>query len=486
MTTITDSEKREIERILALREYARRDLITFFKYFAWPVIEPSTVLSINWAMELMADHLMALGKRELGEYKHSLLISVPPRHSKSSIATIVFPMWLWLTDPSERFLHLSYNMELAITHSVSRRDLVRSNQYQLLRRIDLVGNDQKTKFANKDKGVSYVQPKNRVTGKGSTGIIMDDMHSTVDTAEDIAKTVEYYKNGIRSRKNQIDSFKLIVMQRVGESDIANQAIEEGYYHLNIPAMDAQRRTYFFLRSSRSIEVPENTLIDPTRLTDDLETLQANPRVWATQYLQKPAPDSGLLFQKKLFIDNLAYWNATYSRRIITCDTASTDKDYSCNWAMLVYDLTTSASTNCLRDVECNKYEYASGKEALANLILKWNPTEVLIEDKSTGTSLLSDLPYVLGVNCPKLTAIPVKAGDNKKKRAARAADVMRYLNNVLPIHSHWKDKFLKEILFFPNSAYDDQVDSMSQFYNYIQDEQNEMLEEQGKVFSLMG
>lgn len=39
---------------------------------------------------------------------------------------------------------------------------------------------------------------------------------------------------------------------------------------------------------------------------------------------------------------------------------------------------------------------------------------------------------------------------------------------LIPEAALWRDEFLKEVLAFPGSRHDDQVDSMEQFLRYIQ------------------
>jgi predicted phage terminase large subunit-like protein len=468
-----NQDRREIERILAQREICRRNLFEFFKVVAWPQIEPGTTLSTNWCVELICDHLEALGRRELGEFNHSLAIWVPPRHSKSSLACITFPMWLWLRDATERFLHVSYNLDLTMTHAAQRRDLVRSRDYQLLRTVGLCDDNKKT-IRNKDGGYSKILPKGRVTGNGGTGLIMDDVHPTTASAHEIEKDLVFYNSGLKSRLNQVDSFKLLIMQRVGEHDLGWQCEEEGYKVLKVAAMANERRQYHFLRQNKVIEVPENTLIDPSRLTDSLENLVKDAKTWATQYLQTPKIDGGSIFDPSAIATNPAYGMVDYKHCVISVDSASSEAEYSCYWAITVWNYSDPRGLIYLRWVHREKMEYFKGKETLRELIELYKPWAVLIENKSTGISLLSDLPSILD-HQPKL--VPIKPKGSKIVRAERASDLLKYRTLAAPGDAPWFEDYKKELEYFPLSAYDDQVDSTSQLINWVGDSIAEEREE---------
>src|SRR5215469_6984331 len=96
-----------------------------FKHFlrlAWPVIEPATKLSWNWHIDALAEHLQSVHEGQI----HKLLINIAPGHAKSSIVSILWPMWCWLTDPSIRWLCASHSLDLAIRDNRNCRLLIES------------------------------------------------------------------------------------------------------------------------------------------------------------------------------------------------------------------------------------------------------------------------------------------------------------------------------------------------------------------------
>src|SRR5438067_6694340 len=87
------------------RERCEGSLIEFFAC-AWPQFDPAPV-KINWHHELIAEHLEAVTRGEI----RKLLISVPPRCSKTSLVNVCWPAWIWaqpgagpLSGPQVRFM----------------------------------------------------------------------------------------------------------------------------------------------------------------------------------------------------------------------------------------------------------------------------------------------------------------------------------------------------------------------------------------------
>src|SRR5580658_2613565 len=97
------------------RKLAERSLREFVRQ-AWNVLEPKVPYCENWHNELLIEVLEAVAA---GEHRR-VIVNLPPRSGKSLLASIFFPVWVWLNNPSERFLFASYSSLLASKHSVDR------------------------------------------------------------------------------------------------------------------------------------------------------------------------------------------------------------------------------------------------------------------------------------------------------------------------------------------------------------------------------
>lgn len=116
----------------------------------------------------------------------------------------------------------------------------------------------------------------------------------------------------------------------------------------------------------------------------------------------------------------------------------------------------------LLDIYRDWLEYPQLKKCARNLIDKWRADAILIEDKASGQSLIQDLKQEghLGV-------IAIKVKLDKITRFASVSAIIEGGGVFLPQNSSWLADYQHELVTFPNGAHDDQVDSTSQFLEWI-------------------
>ena len=105
------------------------------------------------------------------------------------------------------------------------------------------------------------------------------------------------------------------------------------------------------------------------------------------------------------------------------------------------------------------------KRLVIGLHRQFSADDVIIEDKSSGTSLIQQLKsegslYPIAFN-PEGDKIMRMHAQSSKIQAGQV---------LLPREAPWLDTFLNEILAFPGSSHDDQVDSLSQFLKWANDQ----------------
>jgi len=69
------------------RRAASASLYEFVKQ-AWAVVEPGVKFVESWHIQVICEHLEAISSGDI----RKLLINIPPRHSKSTIVSVMFPM----------------------------------------------------------------------------------------------------------------------------------------------------------------------------------------------------------------------------------------------------------------------------------------------------------------------------------------------------------------------------------------------------------
>ena len=103
-------------------------------------------------------------------------------------------------------------------------------------------------------------------------------------------------------------------------------------------------------------------------------------------------------------------------------------------------------------------EYPHLIEMVLQQYRQYSPEALLVEDKGTGTSLIQDLQYR-----HRIGAIARKPEGDKETRLSTASLIIESGKVHFPREAPWLGDFLDEVLRFPQTKFDDQVDSLSQY-----------------------
>jgi len=109
----------------------------------------------------------------------------------------------------------------------------------------------------------------------------------------------------------------------------------------------------------------------------------------------------------------------------------------------------------LLDVFRRKLEFPDLKRFVRELAALHRAQIVLIEDKASGSSLIQELR---AEHFSLVQAAPALDGDKVMRLRAQTAKIEGGFV-LFPRQAHWLDTYLRELISFPNSKYDDQVDS---------------------------
>lgn len=236
-------------------EEMRRDLKKFV-IGAWRFVDPAPFVD-GWCIDALCDHLTAL---TLGHFRF-LLINIPPRHSKSTICSVIWPVWGWLQKPDERFLSASYSLDLATRDNLKKRNLIDSQWFQERYRQDfnLATDTQSMAFTReRDFGLSKEQNAKRffmndklgyqlissvnasATGHGGSTLIIDDAHAADEAHSDVEREAAnvWFRETWSNRMNNANKDKMLVIgQRIHEDDVSGIILKErpDWVHLNLPA-----------------------------------------------------------------------------------------------------------------------------------------------------------------------------------------------------------------------------------------------------------
>ena len=268
---------------LARRELARRHLIDFIRY---------TFSGYEAALHhtLIADHLEAV---ECGKLDR-LMITMPPRHGKSELASRRFPAWFLGRNPDKSIIAASYNSDLASDFGREVRNIVAEPEYRAIFRTDLASDSRAANRWNTTDGGSYVAAGvgTAVTGRGADILLIDDPLKDREEADSEIRRKriwDWYTSTAYTRL--APGGRIVVIQtRWHEDDLSGrllEAMKEGgdqWTLLSLPALDDLGKALW-----------------PDRYpATALERIRVNigNRDWSALYQQSPAPEEGLYFKRE--------------------------------------------------------------------------------------------------------------------------------------------------------------------------------------------
>lgn len=221
--------------------------------------------------------------------------------------------------------------------------------------------------------------------------------------------------------------------------------------------------YKFPISGRTWKRDIGTMLLPERFTPEvIAGYKKNPKVWASQYQQRPSPSEGFIFPAAKW----RFYGKTpeIAVQVLSVDCAFKDRPDNDLVALHVYGA--DGGNRFLLDRRADHLSYQGTKDAIRELREKWPLISyVLIEDKANGPAVVSEL----SLEMPGIIAINPDGGKESRAHAA-AADV--YSGNVYvpdPEIYQWVQKFLDIFSAYNGEGsveFDDDIDAFTQFINW--------------------
>lgn len=457
---------------LSLEEYRvllRNDLVTFTER-AFYELNPHAEFIPGQYIDLLAATLEKCRTRRTKR----LILNLPPRTLKSHAASVAFPAWLLGHDPAKQIICASYGQDLADKHARDCRTLMGSSSYKdIFPRTRLSADKISVNdFMTTAQGFRMSTSVGGVlTGRGADIMILDDILKPDDALSETRRRAanDWFFNTLLSRLNsKEDGVIIIVMQRLHQEDLVGEVMErERWEVLSLPAIAVEDEQIPFegpLGHGTFIRMAGNAL-HPER--DSVETYrQIRDTIgeynFESQYQQNPMPREGGLIKREWlqFYDPEAL--PTFRMTVQSWDTANKAgemNDYSVCTTWGIHD-----RKFYLLHVHRMRLNFPALKRAAKDLSERFNPDKLVIEDKSSGTSLVQELKAegIYGVE-PYQPA----PGSDKYMRLAAQAIMFEERRVLLPEEAPWLDEYVRELTGFPGSKFDDQVDSTTQALDFM-------------------
>lgn len=430
------------------------------------------------------DLLTSALERAVETPDYRLIVTMPPRHSKSVHVSEHLPAWFLGRFPDRRVMQVSHTAELAFTFSRRVRNKILDPRWPFPR-VTVAGDKSAVKawdISGRLGGYLAVGVGGSPAGHGANLIVIDDPIGSIAVAESEASREalwEWYQGTIRDRLEPGGSM-VVTSTRWHEEDLTGHLLSEMrsggeiWHHLHLPALRAS-----FRPSSQDPFAPSGkggpasgsqnprTYEDPTKLealwperwpvSSLLQVKKAvGSRVWEARFQGRPSPMEGGLLQR-------SWWHfyrsppARLSGHLISADMSFREtKEGSFVvlqvWACLGAD-------RYLLDQSRFRADFPAALAAFRAFCKKWPQARTkLVENKANGPAIVASLRHeVSGIN-------EVNPVGGKLARASAISAQVESGNVYLPdpeFHP-WVYDFIEECASFPHGSHDDQVDAMSQ------------------------
>lgn len=187
-------------------------------------------IALRYSNYVDADHIKVLSDKLMQLYldetdKH-LCVSIAPRHSKSSIVTLAFPLWLIFQNPDLNILIVNAEASLSENFGIRLREYIKDyGEIFDVYLSDVKHSSTHIKFENKQgklhKGsIRLTGASGSITGQDADYLILDDIYKGFQdiTPSLLEKKIEWYKTMILQRKEP-DTKLLILHTRWASNDL---------------------------------------------------------------------------------------------------------------------------------------------------------------------------------------------------------------------------------------------------------------------------
>lgn len=465
---------------LALRELARRELM---RRHLLPLVEAFVGgYEAGWVHRDICERLERFSEQVAARESPRLMLFMPPRHGKSTLATQCFPAWHLGRNPGHEIMVCSYSYDLAKSFSKAAMAICLDKKYGAA--------FQSLRLDDKSRAVDHWRTTQRggyiatgvggtLTGKGAHCLIIDDPVKNREEADSPTtrnSTWEWYRSTAYTRLAPGGGV-LVIQTRWHEDDLSGRLL--GSEDLDVPE-EWEIVKYPAIAEKDEEHRPEGEALHPNRFpVESLARIEAavGPREWAAQYQQNPVPDAGLYFTESDFKSYEAATVNNRSMRILTAwDLAistSTEADYSVG---VTVGLASNGSVYVL-DLVRARWRAEEIVTAMLDMQMTWNALRVGLE---AGQIEMAITPLLHRMRSERaacgeraLWGMRVESlrREGDKALRARALQGMAQQGRVyLPSDRPWVPLLKNELLRFPVARYDDQVDALAWAAQMVQTE----------------
>lgn len=421
---------------------------TLYGYVKHVVIEPRNGWQEGAHIRLMCDTIDSFLRQD---EKQGLIITMPPRHMKSTVVSNCLPAQYISRNPQKEIILASYGFDLARDNARACRALFDEPMHRRVwsRQVFEVDAADRIQLAGKENGKPNLIAAGvggPITGKGADLFIIDDPVKDMEQANSEVyrrKTYEWYQMVVQSRLTP-GGKKILMMTRWHHEDLVGMILNDdpdSWTVLNMPAIDDEGNALW----------PERYGID--KLNEIRRVLGS--RNFEAQYQGRPTPMEGGMFKR-----DWIRFGDPFPSDVVRCrywDKAAThdDGDWTVGCLMSMQD-----GRYCIEDIvrlQGSPYEV---QQTIRRTAERDGPEVRIRMEQEPGSSGVDVIDFYSRNILTGYDFRPDKVTGNKELRAGPMAAAME-CGNLHMVRASWNRDLMDEMLEFPLGAHDDQVDACS-------------------------
>ncbi|MBC2667471.1 phage terminase large subunit [Novosphingobium flavum] len=428
-------------------------------------VDPAATYVENWHILVLAAKLELVQRGVI----RRLMINLPPRSLKTHIVSVAFCAWLLGHDPTKRIICVTYSNDVAKTQAKLFNKIMRCDWFQAAfpecrpertnKLMDWYTTSGGNRLATSIQG--------SILSRGADIIILDDPNKGQEIHSKVSreKVKAVYDQVISTRLNEPKKGAIVcVMQRLHPDDLAGHLLGlEPWDEVVMPSIATEHEVWDLGNGEAKVREPGELLqefhVGQAEL--DLKRQSMGLLAFEAQYQQHPVPSEGGVVKRR--------WLQFYDLppdpiefTLVSWDTASTLSE-NADWSVgTVWGV--SKGQFWLLDVVRGRMETPDLRRTIEETHRRHRADLTIVEDDGIGRAIVQDLRRTSGICTP----IAIKPMYEKLARMEARAVMFEVGQVHVPRAAVWLGTYLEELLGFPNTVKDDQVDSTSQALDYLQ------------------
>ena len=410
----------------------------------------------------------ALEEVEKGHWQR-LIISMPPRHGKSELASRRFPAWFLGRDPYRQVLFATYNAELAESFGRNVREVMRLPAFQQVFPLCKLrqGSASANRIETEEGGLGqFVGVGGGLTGKGADLLIIDDPikgREEADSQSARDKLWSWFTQEAFSRLMP-GGRVVIIMTRWHEDDLIGRLTDE-----RNPCYREELAAKWKILSLPAIAVDNDPMgrqpgdaLWPERFGLEFlrEAKLQDPKGFSALYQGQPTPEDGDYFKKDWLKGYLPHDLPQNLRTYCVSDHAVSTAQTADRTCLLPFGVDEQDNVWILPDVWWRRASTDQVVDGMIDLMVRRNPVKWGAERGHISQSIGPFLRKVQQERQVWTMVDEITPVKDKQTRAQAIRGRMAMGKVYFPKFAGWWGDAEQELLKFPSARHDDFVDAL--------------------------